>query len=121
MKEQLEVLAKEMITEIKNIKDLAKEELPLVAKEYVEYNIKTSFIGAIITGVVSLLSIAMLIGVLIVYLKSGTFYEVLFPISLVGTIGLIIGGISCCVNVSQYLEFKLQPRRKAIEAITSLF
>lgn len=46
MKQKLEALAEEMILEVKNLKDLAKEELPEVAKEYIRFQYVSSLVFA---------------------------------------------------------------------------
>lgn len=121
MKAQLEELAKEMIEEIKNLKDLTKENLPEVAKEYVRFNIILSLIGFTSSGFVVLVGLVMF-----VYGLSQEGYTNNSPDSatayfafggLVALIGIIVG----LINFVNYLGFKLQPRSKAIKGITSVF
>jgi len=114
LSKQTEKLAKEMLDEVKNIKDFAKEELPVVAKEYVSYRTVSS-------GIMLILSIIGL-GVSGCLLTGGLASESDFdPRTLIGGIGVLVCFIATCVNGDLYLEVKLQPRRTAIKAITSLF
>lgn len=117
MKEKLEELAQELIKEVRDVKDLTKKELPEIAKEYITYNITFSKVVTIVSGVVLILS---LIGAIlaIFVLRSDSFAVG------VGMLSFLTGMFSFfafCSEYTSYLSFKMQPRRMAIKAITSLF
>ena len=113
MKEQLEKLGLEMIQEIKDLKDLAKGELPEVAKEYVNYLKVSSLLGFIFFGALALGSAyLMLLG----YFSPKSFDDKTFG----GMIGVFLFSIPALVYFGNYLEVKMQPRRMAIKAITEL-
>lgn len=114
MNKKYEEFADEMLKEVTDIKDLTKKELPLIAQEYIQYNIIISSIGMIVFSMCSLFGIG-----LIRYgmsQSSGDAHDV--PI--------IFGGLACLAvlgiigTTMNYLKFKFQPRRMAIYAITSL-
>lgn len=120
-KKQLDNLAQEMLKEVKNIKDFAKEEIPIVAKEYVNYLTITSgtflivsILGMGISGYVLSHGIAGM-------LSDKRMSDSQMVATLLGGIGLLISFIGTCVNGDAYMQVKLQPRRTAIKAITSLF
>lgn len=114
MKEQLEKLGLEMIQEIKDLKDLAKGELPEVAKEYVKYIEISSLIYMIVFGLITLIMIAGCVYTSI----HGEEYS-LAP--LLTGIGGLLGGIPMFLAFNDYLEAKLTPKRTAIKSITNLF
>lgn len=120
LKNQLESLAQEMIKEIKDLKDLTKENLPEVAKEYVRYNTALYLAGTVGFGIVFVLGVASA-----VYGFAHEGYSHESPDSataffMFGLVATLVGFIAGICNFSCYLSFKLQPRRKAIEGITSL-
>jgi hypothetical protein len=121
MKKQLDALAEEMITEIKDLKDLAKKELPEVAKEYIRFKVILNLVGIFIFGLLFLLSVcAALYG----YYNKGYTHsaEDIYTVSFaLGIFGVCISPMLCIANIVEYLKFKLQPRRMAIEAVTTLF
>lgn len=118
MKDQLESLMNEMVDEIKNIKDLTKSELPELVKEYTRFNVGMSVLGMTVSAVLFLSCI-----VVIVCTKS---LDLDGPATLLGVATFLVYFIAVLlpviflVNLHSYFEYKLQPRRKAIEAITSL-
>jgi uncharacterized membrane protein YukC len=118
---QMESLAEEMIQEVKDLKDLTKEELPEVAKEYVRYNTILHLVGMLGFGLLAVVGIAFSVyGVM----HEGWTHESLDSATLALTFGgfaILIGGIVSLINFTMYLDFKLQPRRNAIKGITSLF
>lgn len=117
MKDQLEALAQEMIKEVRDLKDLTKKELPEIAKEYISYNMTMSVIGMIICGVVLVLSlIGVAVAFFVLEMGSGAFVATL----LLSVIFSMVSFIIMCTSLCNYLDFKLQPRRMSIKAITSL-
>jgi hypothetical protein len=118
MKEQLESLANEMIQEIKNLKDLTKETLPIVAKEYIHYNMTMAAIGLIVFGLFFLVGLAGLI-----YSASiNALIDKNFgPLQLVSTILFMFG---TCFGIGSFItlvSFYMQPRLKAIEGVVKTF
>lgn len=112
---KLEDFANEMLTEIKDIKDLAKEELPLVAKEYVRYQTISNLMS------IGFCLVVLLICAISTYITIGsanTNVQFVFGVGAV-TSG-IIGAVSLAICVDNYIYVKLQPRRVAIKAITTL-
>lgn len=120
MKTPLIELAEDMISEIKNLKDLTKQELPEIAKEYIKYHQVFYLSGFLLF----LLGIPLSIiawkygsdhgGNINGRANCETFIMVVgFRAIPICVIGLLINGYS-------FLEYKFMPRRKAIEAITSL-
>lgn len=110
-----EAFIEEMLQEVKNLKDLAKDELPIVVKEYIRYNIISSVIGLILSG--ALLTLAAICDV-IAWHSPNECVQCLCSIAaaLSGTVGTILG----LCSGDTFLACKLQPRRMAIKAITSL-
>lgn len=114
MKEQLEKLAQEMIGEIKELKDLTKKELPVIAKEYLAYCEFSYALWLAFTGIAMDASIYFLTSELL-NAKSD-------PFIIAGCVlGIVIFGISTLYNIDSWASLRLQPRRHAIQAITSLF
>lgn len=118
MNKKFEKFADEMLKEVKDLKDLTKKELPIVAQEYVRYNKISSLVGVLFTGsifAVSAWSVYHGATSDFGHRDDGRGYI------LVGGIFGLLSGIAfmCCSD--QYLSFKFQPRRMAIYAITSLF
>jgi len=106
-----EQFAEEMLEEIENFKDLTKEELPVIAKEYLQYKIVNSILG-IISGSVLLILSAI---VIIICVNNGR------PVGI--TIGLGVGFTGFCITVlsiDTLLRVILQPHRMAIDSIISL-
>ena len=115
MKEHLQSLVIEMVNEIKSLKDLTKETLPEVAKEYIRYNTVTSLVFLFLSV---LLAIASIVAIVV-----GHYTRDVTPDSLIlcfGVSGLIVSVLAIFINANNYMSFVLQPRRKAIEAIISL-
>lgn len=118
--DKLKEFSEEMLKEIKDLKDLTKEELPKVAQEYIFYKKATSLLNLIFCSVL-LLSV-ILAGI---YLVFGNFNDEDFVKKtglaayclITGIISII--GFSC--SLDEVLSVFLQPRRTAIYAITSLF
>ncbi len=113
-----DALLEEMLQEVKNLKDLTKEELPLIAKEYIHANLIGSLFVMGVSGV--MLVISLVCGL---YSMFGTFHENSGPevLSVVVAIcGSVVGFILMGIGTTSYIDFKLQPRRMAIKAITSL-
>ena len=108
----------EMLQEVKNLKDLAKEELPVVAKEYILANKVQAYSGLAIALV--LLSVAAFSGHQLMTLELERYSDAKFGYALLGGLTGIIGFILAMCNVSSLLDLYLQPRRMAIKAITSL-
>lgn len=108
----------EMLEEVKNIKDLAKEELPLVVKEYINANKIFGWIGTIV-GVILLSAV----GYALHYLAHGDFErysDVKFVLGISSFVGGFIGAAFVMCSGTNLLNLYLQPRRMAIKAITSL-
>lgn len=112
-----EALIEEMLNEVKNLKDLAKDELPLVAKEYLLNQKIQGYIGLSIGMVILLVGAAA--GA---YAALGTFHhsEDAVSYALSGMIGGLVGFVMTLCNGSSLMDVYLQPRRMAIKAITSL-
>ena len=120
MNKKLKAFADEMIKEIKNLKDLTKKEIPEVAKEYIKFNKTISLIGGILFAIV-----AMVGGYIIVcgfsYIPTHEYDDAKTGYYMVGGLISAIGIFASIANLYNYLQFLYMPRRKAIEAITSLF
>lgn len=106
----------EMLKEVKDLKDLSKEQVPLVAQEYINYHMAMHLLGIILFGIMFLIGLGLLfVGIFVAKTHDDQFgFELL---------GGILGGLGFMImmcNVVDYLKFKLQPRRMAIMAITSL-
>ena len=113
-------LMQEMLTEIKNLKDLTKEELPLIAQEYIHANRVSCALGVGLG--LSMLLLAGAIAVLgFLHVPNPDRYDdVRFGCSLAGLLLGAVGFVTAVLNVSHAVDFYLQPRRMAIKAITSL-
>lgn len=123
MTDQMKELMNEMVQEVKSLKDLTKKELPEIAKEFIAYKIMEYFVYSIVTFVV------FLIGVYLIQcglshselneygMHSGDYY---FQIVLGSVLSILFSMFFVC-NFLGILEYKYQPRRMAIKAITSLF
>lgn len=114
MKKQLEDLAQEMILEVKNLKDFAKVEMPEVVKEYIRYNIINDLMWFSFW-------LCVTIGLFITAYIGRSSHDDTFSLTTIicltsSLLSILFSGI--CLD--SFLSFKLQPRRKAIEAITSL-
>jgi len=109
----------EMLKEVTSLKDLAKQELPLVAKEYILAQKVMAYLGLALGGTFLLTAIGMLV---FKYAYEPTnsrddLGNVMAIISMIpGTLGVIITSTNLCSLINLYL----QPRRMAIKAITSL-
>ncbi len=120
MKKKLEALAEEMINEIKDLKDLTKKEIPEVAKEYVNFNLTTSLIFGTLASLMFITGTSFWIyGLTHGGDMNNNSTETGFMFG--GFLMLLVGGGLSGLFWYTYLEFKLMPRRKAIEAITELF
>lgn len=53
---KLEGFTSEMLTEIKNLKDLTKEELPLIAQEYIFANKVSAIVGLSVAGLLMIIA-----------------------------------------------------------------
>lgn len=118
MKEQLDALAKEMIAEVKNLKDLTKENLPLVAKEYVAFNEVSAILGAVLSLLVFAPSC---VGIIHGILNDKMGDRTVGAVQGLSLFGMLIGGFFLLVNIYSYLSFKFQPRTKAIEGVVNAF
>ena len=111
----------EMLQEVKSIKDLAKEELPAIAKEYVRAKIVMYGVGIMLSLVAITIGISCgLYALLHTFPETYNGHDNQMGISAVGLITGAVGCVFCACNLYSFLEFKLQPRRMAIKAITSL-
>lgn len=113
-----EEFLEEMLREVKSLKDVAKEELPLLAKEYIYANKVQIWM---LLGVSMLLLIMAAAGT--AYLVLGEFEKYDNAISAILCIVLTTGAAGLVLlffSISELLDFYLQPRRMAIIAITSL-
>lgn len=108
----------EMLQEVKNLKDLAKEEMPIVVKEYILTNKVQAFVGLAISIV--LLSLAGFSLFQLLTTEFERFSDAKFGYSLMGSISGVMGFVISLCNGSRLLDLYLQPRRMAIKAITSL-
>lgn len=122
MKEQLEQLVEDMLKEVRNSVDFAKAELPEVAKEYMRYKTVMALFSMGISVLVFLLGVA---GVTYSFMHgfdlNATHADSNLGCSFIfGSVAIGIGPIMFLCFFSEYLKFKLQPRRMSIEAVTSL-
>lgn len=117
--EKIKNFSEEMLNEIKNLKDLTKEELPLIVKEYINY---LKVIGIIyLTVGVFLLYSAIEAGLYVTYGEFEKYSDFRLILSLYCLIAGILGFLIIAINLDSLLKVFLQPRRTAIKAITSLF
>ena len=111
-----EILFEEMLQEVKNLKDLTKEQLPLVAQEYIKYNTMVAILG---------ITISLILGVSCIVLFLLAHFNVpdsdnQILLSVCSWVSGILSFLFMFCNLPEYLIFKFQPRRMAIKAITSL-
>lgn len=116
MKEQLLNLAEEMVKDIKDLKDLTKQELPELAKEYIKFNLTYAKVMSIISFFLLILTVIICT---IGYINVHKFDDKAGFV-LLGSVFSALCLIAIFINITNYLKFKCQPRRSAIEAITSL-
>lgn len=117
IQDNLAALADELVSEIRNVKDLTKENLPLVAKEYVAYQKTVAVFDTIVMGsilIVSAIGISRVLGV--EQFKSFDFF-----IAGSSVVGSVAGFFGTVCSAQEYLSFKMQPRLKAIEGVVKLF
>lgn len=115
-----EELLEEMLNEVKDIKDFAKEEIPFVAKEYI-FAQKVQNYFALIVGLAMLMAAST--GALY---RSGVLTEKVsdgwgLVVGIASILFFIVGGVATQCAISELIDLHLQPRRMAIKAITSLF
>lgn len=118
---KLEDFTSEMLDEIKSAKDLVKGELPELAKEYI--NMQTLMAKLGIGLGVTLVTVGIVLGLIsYLHVNPRPGYDDDFKIitGFLGGLSTFVGCMLTACNGSTYLEFKLQPRRMAIKAITSL-
>lgn len=109
----------EMLKEIKDLKDLTKEELPLIAKEYIRVNKIIHGIGVGLGGIATLAGLAILF-VAVTHVPDDRWDDTKTCCYLLGGF-LSAGGLTISLyNTVALLSILLQPRRTAIEAVTSL-
>ncbi len=115
---EVDKFVQEMLNEVTNLKDLAKEELPIVAKEYIKaYKVKTIF-GLIVGALLLLLAMSSgayaLFGKFSEYHNDDAAFFCLF--------GIVSGiaGLITVWSITDLIDIVCQPRRLAILAITSL-
>jgi len=118
MKEQLNNLTEEMVKEIKNLKDLTKETLPIVADEYIKFNILMNNISMIFFGLILLIGLCGTTYSIINGLFTNKDFSV---IQLFSIFSLAIGLIIFPSCVYDYFKFKLQPRTVAIQGVIKAF
>lgn len=108
----------EMLQEVTNLKDLAKGEIPLLAKEYIYANIYQAWIGIGIAVILLILSIIS--GIYLATTKFPEYSDVKIMFFIILLFSGVGGLMTLWVCSRDLLDFKLQPRRMAIKAITSL-
>lgn len=117
--DKLKDFTDEMLNEIKDLKDLTKEELPQIAREYINY-LK-------ISNVLYLISCLFLFYTVVEAGLYGFYGDHIqfSPIQLFIVLYCIIVGLFSIITIinsmDNILNVFLQPRRTAIIAITSLF
>lgn len=109
----------EMLEEVKNLKDLAKEELPEIVKEYIFAQKVQNWLGL---GVgLFLLTICASSGLYATLHEfSDKYDDTKFALFMISLLSGIVGAIFTAGCISDLINFYLQPRRMAIKAITSL-
>lgn len=112
----VDLLIAEMLNEVKDLKDLAKKELPIVAKEYIVAGKVYAAIGISI-GLL-LMVISVLSGHTSYVADSNSDTQVGF--AALSVFSGLIGAFFNLINVPMFLDFYLQPHRMAIKAIVSL-
>jgi hypothetical protein len=117
-KDKLNAFVEEMVQEVKDLKDLTKEELPLIAKEYIAYLKFITMLQLIVYSLIMFSAVATGL-----YAAFGTFekYDDLrmglgFYTFIAGIVSF--GGLA--FTVESLTSLILQPKRTAIYAITSL-
>lgn len=118
IKNKLDKLAEEMIDEVKDLKNLTKENLPEVAKEYIKYNLIKSGISFFIFGLIFILG---LIGTIQGILNDKFLDKNIGSIEVFSLLFVIIGGVISITEIITFLQFYLQPKSKAIEGVIKLF
>lgn len=108
----------DLLAEVKDLKDLAKEQLPLVAQEYIEVNKKKMIVGLSVGASLLLLSLSS--GLYAYFGKFSEFSTKPLLFVLLAALSGLIGTILTFSSLDTFIDFKYQPRRMAIKAITSL-
>lgn len=113
-----EEMIQEMLKEIKDLKDLAKSELPIVSREYINAN-KVRTYASVLFGL-ALLIVSILLG-----FYCGTDMDSSRPLQFFAGLGCLIFGVTSSFmiicSIGTLIDLYLQPRRMAIKAVTSLF
>jgi hypothetical protein len=116
---KLEELTSEMLTEIKDLKDLTKQELPLIVKEYIRAEKVVATIGLAIGGAFFLVS-AFLIYKGVTFIERNNYSHDAFGWYASAAVTLFAAFLFTLINGLNLLAVVMQPRRTAIKAITSL-
>lgn len=114
---KLDDFVQEMLSEIKDLKDLAKGELPEIAKEYIRAHIILHGLGVALGAF--LIMIAISCGIYALHLEKMSSDQEMV-LALTGLFTGLPGVVMTSINLCELLNFYLQPRRMAIKAITSL-
>lgn len=106
----------EMLEEVKNLKDLAKGEMPEVAKEYILANKINNILS---------LTLGLLLFITSVFALHFTVYSestgnLGFGVGMVGSCVGLLGFLIISCSISSLIDLYFQPRRMAIKAVTSL-
>lgn len=112
-----EQLIEEMLNEVKSLKDLAKEEMPLMVKEYIFAN-KVRGVFGLCSGL--LLLAASICSIAYGHEESGRITGTQMVCLLTGSLGLLGAIIMVFGYTYELIDFYLQPRRMAVKAITEL-
>lgn len=118
MKEQLESLAQEMVKDIKDLKELTRETLPEVAKEYIDYNMTMATVGFVFFGVVFMLGC---FGVIHGLMNDKFYDRNIGPVQVASMFAFLGGAGFSLLNLVSFIQFYLQPRSKAIEGVVKAF
>jgi hypothetical protein len=108
----------EMLLEVKNLKDLAKDELPEIAKEYIIAKKIQAFIGLVFGILIILLASSASAYYFFGTLESHSDSKLGLVVFL--AVAFLLGFLITFSYVDGLLDLYLQPRRMAIYAITSL-
>lgn len=114
-----EELINELMSEVKSLKDLAKEELPEVAKEYIlATKIQATFY--LLLGLFIIFTASVLAFKGYNYIPENSYDDGRVGLWVGSGILTLLGGMLSLASIENLINVFYQPRRTAIEAITSL-
>lgn len=113
VEKKIDSLKLELLEEVKSLKDLAKGNLPEVAKEYIAFK-------KMVNGTLFIISVLALVAGVIALVHTDLDGRAT-ALGVFGSIGVTIGGMLSILFGCELISVIMQPRRTAIRAITTLF